>query len=221
MAHRMADWKTGGCGLFLGALLLCGCPSEDSPTASTSASTIPVAKVDLDSACRSAVSLDPADSMGDGSSARNLQACLERMEGVWTLDPGASTDLETVLDSMVATYPESVRSQLRARLKSVADVSVQLEIRFEWPKLAVGSDGDRGILSRPDGVGVPFEENGEEIWLTTRWDSGRLVQVYQASDGFREDAFGLDSAGRLVLVSTTKGDGMPQPLVVTSHYLRK
>ncbi|MBK8801894.1 MAG: hypothetical protein IPN71_07535 [Fibrobacteres bacterium] len=175
----------------------------------------------MDSLCWNAPTLDFSDQTGTLAAAEPLRHCLERIKGDWVLDSADLPDLEAALDSAVATYPDAWRASVRDRLRAVARVPTRLNISLSWPEVAVSSDGGAGVRSRPDGVAVPFQDAGEEIWLATTWKTNRLVQVFQASDGLREDAYSLSpEERRLHLVATTSGDGMPRPLVITMRFRR-
>lgn len=201
--------------------ILLGCTTT-APTAGDPSVPVAQSPVNMDSLCQGAGSLAAGDSNGIATGASRLKSCLERMAGSWETDPNEVTDLEKALDSAVAIYPASVKNAVRARLQAVAKVPKRLDLSIAWPKISMGTDGGSGIPSRPDKVAAPFEEGGEEIWLATRWEENRMIQAFQASDGSREDAYGLSSDGRkLVLVATTRGEGMVRPLVVTTVFRRR
>lgn len=206
---------------LVGCLFLGGCASETSPTAAAQVPIAPVARMDMDSLCQTAGTMDSSDRAGTLAGAQVLRSCLERIQGAWVLDSAALPNLELALDSAVASYPDAWRASVRDRLRAVARIPRQLSFFVSWPRVAMGSDGGPGVSTRPDGVGAPFEDAGEEIWLSSKWEANRLVQVFQASDGLREDAYSLSADGRrLLLVATTSGDGMLRPLVIPMTFRR-
>ncbi|MBK9576747.1 MAG: hypothetical protein IPK50_02565 [Fibrobacterota bacterium] len=211
----VALWTRIPVAVLLASGLFLGCGSETAPTAAGQDPIAPVARMDMDSLCKTARSLDSSGRSGATAAALVLRSCLERLQGGWVLDSSALPDLEVALDSAVATYPDTWRASARDRLRAVARIPRQLNFSLFWPKVAMGSNGESGVPSRPDGIGAPFEDGGEEIWLATQWQANRLVQTYQAADGQRHDAYSLSADGRqLVLVATTNGDGMLRPLVI-------
>lgn len=205
----------------LGAITaaLWSCQGNTSPTqVPAGSSDLPSAR-DRDSLCQSVRSLDSADHALTSAGTSALHGCLERFVGSWTLDSTSLPDLEAALDTAVAGYSDQWKASVRERLRQVARFPARVDVRLPWPEMAFDFDGDSAVRSRPDGVPAPFEDEGEEIWLATTVDSGRVVQVFQASDGARRDVYAISKDGKnLSLLESTTGDGMLRPLVIALRY---
>ena len=130
------------------------------------------------------------------------------IEGVYTIDPSASDDINAAIETAVAPMNFIVRSVARGRLKKTNPAYQRIAISRSANEIVVVLDTRKPIRMPTDGSSIKWtREDGEKFDLKAEWKDTQLVQTYVAEDGQRVNDFSLSPDPNLMTLHVTVTSG--------------
>ena len=124
--------------------------------------------------------------------------------GTFAYVPERSESIDEAIEAGVAKVNFIVRKIARPRLRKTNVAYQQLEFRLEGDTLSIQMDQRQPIRLPANGDAVPWRrEDGELFDVSARLEGNALVQLYNAEDGQRRNAFTLDEDGAVLDMRVT------------------
>jgi hypothetical protein len=145
------------------------------------------------------------------------------VEGSYVIVTDQSPDIDTAIETTIATMGFIKRPIARGRLKDTNPVYRHIVITSSGGNIEIRFDDRKPIVAPADGSPVQWtREDGEVFDIAVTRKDGRLSQSYESKDGNRLNVFHIeDSTRRLHLDVTITSERLPQPLKYTLVYRRE
>jgi hypothetical protein len=129
--------------------------------------------------------------------------------------------LEHAIDGSVRDLSWVTRGIVRRRLRERAGIAPWVTFSFPPGWIRTVIPGRPPAMSPDSGAAVDYPFEGETLRMTQRFEGARLLQVFQAREGFRVNDYVPDDQDRaLVLHVTIESPRLGRPLHYTLTYRR-
>ena len=123
-------------------------------------------------------------------------AIQQALVGDWTLNAGASDDINKAIDIAIADMNFIKRPIARRRLRGTNPPIAKVTIKVFGDSVEIVSP-ESVLRVRPDGIPMKWRYKGEVLAVLTTFEEGVLTNTFVAEDGERRNTYRLRPDGML------------------------